>query len=292
MKRILTIAFALIISLTCVTSVAFAQKYEYTLGDVNGNGEIDSMDYVLLKRAYFGTYDFNEDVKSCADINENGEIDTMDYVLLKRAYFGTYRLIKQENNYNDPPEAISVRGLAQLSEMRSMLKSSDEELEIYLRSVEGGGADSRADIEYFLAIIDSVPFLEVIDGEISWISLSPDSDVLYITTKASNGDWIRLEYHLSMDPSVGVERFGSDKSVIYEPVKSKDGRVTAYSQVKEAHPSGKGNTIELTLTVDDILVYAVYYTSSDKEIKADFVCNSDNLTQISAKEIIESKYRS
>ena len=57
-------------------------------GDVNRNGEIDSMDYVYLKRAYFGTYVI-KDLK-VADINNNNRIDSMDYVYLKRAYFGTY----------------------------------------------------------------------------------------------------------------------------------------------------------------------------------------------------------
>lgn len=34
------------------------------LGDINQNGIIDSMDYVLLKRAYFGTYELNEQSSS------------------------------------------------------------------------------------------------------------------------------------------------------------------------------------------------------------------------------------
>ena len=57
-------------------------------GDVNGNGDIDSMDYVLLKRAYFGTYELKE--LAVGDLNDNGKIDSMDYVYLRRAYFGTY----------------------------------------------------------------------------------------------------------------------------------------------------------------------------------------------------------
>ncbi len=57
-------------------------------GDINGNGTIDSMDYVLLKRAYFGTYKLSN--ISVGDINNNGSIDSMDYVYLRRAYFGTY----------------------------------------------------------------------------------------------------------------------------------------------------------------------------------------------------------
>ena len=57
-------------------------------GDINGKDGIDSMDYVLLKRAYFGTYKLSD--ISIGDLNNNGIIDSMDYVFLKRAYFGTY----------------------------------------------------------------------------------------------------------------------------------------------------------------------------------------------------------
>ena len=57
-------------------------------GDVNDNGNIDSMDYILLKRAYFGTYKLDD--IAVGDINDNDEIDSMDYVYLRRAYFGTY----------------------------------------------------------------------------------------------------------------------------------------------------------------------------------------------------------
>lgn len=119
MKKLLIIAVVIAMLMTMLTAGFAAeneladsqpttdtQQNEYTLGDVNGNGEIDSMDYVLLKRAYFGTYNFNEDVKSCADINENGEIDTMDYILLKRAYFGTYDLNKQNDGIEESIEVI------------------------------------------------------------------------------------------------------------------------------------------------------------------------------------------
>ena len=61
---------------------------EVKMGDINENGDIDSMDYVLLKRAYFGTYRLSD--ITVGDIDENGEIGSMDYVYLRRAYFGTY----------------------------------------------------------------------------------------------------------------------------------------------------------------------------------------------------------
>ena len=71
---------------------AHGEKYvapEYMLGDLNGNDEIDAVDYSLLKRAYFGAY--TTDV-AIGDINGNDEIDAVDYSLLKRAYFGAYAL--------------------------------------------------------------------------------------------------------------------------------------------------------------------------------------------------------
>ncbi len=61
---------------------------DFVKGDINGKDGIDSMDYVLLKRAYFGTYKLS-DIR-VGDINGNDEIDSMDYVYLRRAYFGTY----------------------------------------------------------------------------------------------------------------------------------------------------------------------------------------------------------
>ncbi|MBE6691937.1 MAG: hypothetical protein E7586_01215 [Ruminococcaceae bacterium] len=62
---------------------------EVMKGDLNGNEEIDSVDYTMLKRAYFGIYSAEMNV---GDINGNEEIDSIDYAMLKRAYFGIYQI--------------------------------------------------------------------------------------------------------------------------------------------------------------------------------------------------------
>ncbi len=61
-------------------------------GDINANDKIDMTDYILLKRAYFGTYTFTEEQNKIGDINKNNKIDMTDYILLKRVYFGTYTI--------------------------------------------------------------------------------------------------------------------------------------------------------------------------------------------------------
>ncbi len=65
---------------------------DWMLGDVNKNGKIDMTDYIILKRAYFGTYSLDADQNKRGDINKNDKIDMTDYILLKRVYFGTYKL--------------------------------------------------------------------------------------------------------------------------------------------------------------------------------------------------------
>jgi|GEM_PF-1635945 len=65
---------------------------EYMLGDVNLNGEFDTMDYFVLKRFYFGIYNLSDIAMKAGDINKNGEIQTMDYINIKRAYFGIFNL--------------------------------------------------------------------------------------------------------------------------------------------------------------------------------------------------------
>ena len=61
-----------------------------TVGDVNNDGIVDSTDYVLVKRACFGSYKLTADEESRSDIDGSNKIDSTDYVLIKRIAFGTY----------------------------------------------------------------------------------------------------------------------------------------------------------------------------------------------------------
>ncbi len=65
---------------------------EIMRGDVDGNGEIDQYDYLLVKRAYFETYALDEQAAQRADVDQSGEVDQMDYLYIKRHYFGTYTI--------------------------------------------------------------------------------------------------------------------------------------------------------------------------------------------------------
>ena len=63
---------------------------EIIYGDVNGDELIDSVDYLLVKRACFGTYLLSNEEKVFANVNNDEKIDSVDYLLIKRIAFGTY----------------------------------------------------------------------------------------------------------------------------------------------------------------------------------------------------------
>ena len=62
------------------------------LGDVNGDGNIDALDYAMVKRHVLGTYTLTEDQIPAADINGDGNVDALDYAMVKRHVLGTFTI--------------------------------------------------------------------------------------------------------------------------------------------------------------------------------------------------------
>ncbi len=65
-------------------------SYGIVVGDLNGNGVIDAIDYTLVKRAYFGAFDAD---LTYGDIEKDNEINSQDYIMLKRAYYGRHIIV-------------------------------------------------------------------------------------------------------------------------------------------------------------------------------------------------------
>lgn len=188
---------------------------------------------------------------------------------------------KENTNERLPNESINVRSIEELDYMRSMVSCTDQEmLTNYLMSVEGGGAHSKEDIEKFITIVDSIPMIELIDGDISWISYSKGRssdttnpyEVLYITTNSNGGDWVRLEYILSISDTSKEAILQSGKiaanSIVSKPISSEDERITLYSEIREQHVSGVGDMIKWIATIDGIYTNIVYYSTNENSVDA------------------------
>ena len=62
------------------------------LGDINKNGSIDTYDYILAARIYFGTFTPTPEQTLAANVNGDALINQYDYLLIKRHYFKTYEI--------------------------------------------------------------------------------------------------------------------------------------------------------------------------------------------------------
>lgn len=66
--------------------------FEYTsiiYGDVSGDGNISSSDYVYIKNYIMATKTLNNVEKTGADVNKDGKVSSSDYVLIKNHIMGT-----------------------------------------------------------------------------------------------------------------------------------------------------------------------------------------------------------
>ena len=62
---------------------------QFALGDINGDGEVDSKDYFQLKKIILGTMEIPEGWEPRLDVNGDGEWDAKDYIYLKKLVLGT-----------------------------------------------------------------------------------------------------------------------------------------------------------------------------------------------------------
>ena len=70
---------------------SYTDPVKFKVGDVNGDGKIDSYDYQMLKAYVLGTFKTaTEEQISRMNINGDKKIDSYDYQMLKAAVLGTY----------------------------------------------------------------------------------------------------------------------------------------------------------------------------------------------------------
>lgn len=76
-------------SLSVLLSPGYIQVLDYTPGDLNDNGIVDTTDVVLLRRYIAGGYGVTI-VENAADVNDDGKRNTTDAVLIRRYIAGGY----------------------------------------------------------------------------------------------------------------------------------------------------------------------------------------------------------
>ena len=62
------------------------------LGDVDGNGTVDTTDYMRIKASFMGSYAMTEVERCAADVDQNGIMGTTDYMRIKAYFLDDYDL--------------------------------------------------------------------------------------------------------------------------------------------------------------------------------------------------------
>ena len=177
-----------------------------------------------------------------------------------------------------PSTSIEINGIDELNEIRKMLESDNAtKLEQYLHS----GIKSKADLNAFVKLIDSLPHISILDGSITRIrfsrSISEDTgketNVVYITTEADNGDWTRVEYVLSVTniaKKIADEKLSiGENSYIDAPIKTSNDRLILHIETRKPHPSGVGTMIQWVGDAEGIFTRIYYYTDNGSDVKTD-----------------------
>lgn len=72
-----------------IANEASASSGGYNKGDVNGDGKVSSLDYILIKNHITGSKVLTGDVLGRADVNGDGNVTSLDYIKVKNHITGT-----------------------------------------------------------------------------------------------------------------------------------------------------------------------------------------------------------
>ena len=76
-----------------VNSVTFPKDHApFWRGDLDMSGEVNTKDYLMLKRIVLGSYDLNTTSQLLADVDGDGKINAKDYLITKRHVLGTFEI--------------------------------------------------------------------------------------------------------------------------------------------------------------------------------------------------------
>ena len=110
-KKFVALTIALF-TLICSASVVSFAKTPFAKGDVDGDGEITTTDFLKIKNFLLGASSFDESIPTNADFDEDGEITATDYINIKLLWLSASDEANPEESFEeaasqDTSEAVS-----------------------------------------------------------------------------------------------------------------------------------------------------------------------------------------
>ncbi|MBE6883632.1 MAG: hypothetical protein E7487_03400, partial [Ruminococcaceae bacterium] len=131
--------------------------------------------------------------------------------------------------------------LDELDNFKAILEQGDDEkISEALSKLPGELDATKEDAARFLEIVQDIPYLDLIDGELGTIHYKKNflaatgepKEFIYVVFNASDGSWIRFEYLLSEEPPLTPDDVvSSDQNTIIfsNPMVIADGKVKIFS---------------------------------------------------------------
>ena len=273
-KKLISVSLVLIflfLSLANVLALSDGLK-----GDVNGDGVVDNVDYILVKRHYLGSAPLVGTALTNGDIDGDGDVDKIDCIMLKRIILGT-----SDSSLAVTPRKVVSYGKSytkSVSESSNYPDSNSSELTDGV--ISGSAAYENAAYCGFKSSVNVDMDLGSADGknlrafELSYLSYNeagitpPKSFTVYGSNNGSS--WTQLGYK-------SLPKYASDEvmSAVIELNKTVDYRYIRFT-------IGKGNGAWLFF--DELLVYAdqteADFEKTESAYKLNTVTDSDLQSQI------------
>ena len=223
------------VAIPILSSGMQAAAASYPIGDVNGDGRVNTSDYVLVKRQVLGTLKLNATQKTRADVNGDGRVNISDYTLVKRHVLGTYDLSTGTSitNYNDHL-FMQTKGKGNCETLTGKICL----MLVFVSDIESTwDSASRAEAESKLCE-EMVKMMDYADGFGVDLSIYYGEWDLYLPTDVESYtayDWqetfvSKVGYDSFHDVQLSLEREWQVASVPLVFVLNKEGRACAYTQ--------------------------------------------------------------
>lgn len=177
-KNVLPEASAVILERAPSETPLYDNSSDITLhkrGDVNADGVRDIKDYALIRRVVNRTYDFCDKNEIFADVNYDGEVTKLDWILLRQSFDGTYN-IKLE--MVQPPESEKEEFVeAYLDRYNRRDWLTKEEVETNFCGPYGDGKYYTVYVTYNEMIVGCMEYEFDFNGRILWF---PDTNAALV----------------------------------------------------------------------------------------------------------------
>ncbi len=256
LKKILS--FVLMLSMAFISVSSALPVLAADLGDVDGDGTVDSADYILVKRHVLGTNVLSSSQQSRADVNQDGNVSAIDYVIIKRIALGTLestvtKLSREAISYGKPYTATPSASSKYPDTNTSELTDADISSGTTYTNASFSGYAGNTDVVVNLG--SKISNLSAF--ELSYLSVNQDGILpptkLVVSGSANNRTWTTIG-------TVSIPKYTSD-AVLSAVVEA--ASYVSYQYIKFSITAG-----DYWLFIDEVIVYADVEVKEDNSVDA------------------------